>query len=280
MPDKPKNEFPKVPPFVTPGASEQYVEEPKKQSANMVQPPPVGNDKNSSQIGIFSTLVSLISVIIMGIALISGAWFAYGVLKSKPDEGNVIPQAEQFQNNEPSAAEQDGVLSKVIVVGLAYIIGWIFSAFGVRVLGNNWLPYALQIYTWVVLGGIILLQILIISRLYQQEYHFSNYVRYLFLFGAGMFALIGLHIILERHSLIPFGVFILLTSLGHFILIVYHYIFETNVVPGMVWGDLIFFFVTTTVSLLMLAHFGMLNRLRNFMDRTFNPIDNPFVPPE
>jgi hypothetical protein len=95
-----------------------------------------------------------------------------------------------------------------------------------------------------------------------------------------MLALVGLHIILERHSLIPFGVFILLTSLGHFYLIVYHYLFTLDVLYEKVWGDLIFFFVTTGVSILMLAHFGMLNRLRNFMDRTFTPIDNPFVPPD
>src|SRR3990172_2036258 len=104
-------------------------------------------------------------------------------------------------------------------------MGWIFSAFGVRILWNLILPYAIQIYAWVALGGILILQILIMSRLYQQEYHFSNYVKYLSLFGAGMIALVGLHLILERHSLRPFGVLVLLTSLVHLYSIVYHYIF-------------------------------------------------------
>jgi len=261
MPDKPEDEFPKVFPFIIPGTSENQEEEPENQSAHMVQPsrPPVKDDNNLSQLGIFSTLISLISVFSIGVALLSGAWFAYSVL---------ILEAK------------NDIFSRVIVVGLAYLIGWIFSAFGVRVLGNFWLPYAIQIYTWVVLGGIIMLQFLIMSRLYDQGYQFSNYIRYVFMFGAGMIALVGLHIILEKQSLIPFGVFILLASLGHLYLIVYHYIFSLEVNYAKVWGDLFFFFMTTTVSLLMLAHFGMLEGLRNFMARTFTPIDNPFVPPE
>jgi hypothetical protein len=96
------------------------------------------------------------------------------------------------------------------------------------------------------------------------------------LFGAGLFALIGLHLILEKHSLIPFALPILLVSLAHLYLIIYHYIFIPNVIYELIWGDIIFFVVTSSLSLLMLAHFGLLNGLRNFMDRTFNPIDNPF----
>jgi hypothetical protein len=260
MADKPKNNLPKVPPFIIPGASNQYEEKPPSPAAHVVQAPKstTKNDQQAVQQGMFGLVIFLISVLSIGVALLSGAWFSYGVL------------ALDLKND---------ILAKIIVVGLAYVIGWIFSAFGVRVLGNFWLPYVIQVYTWVVLGGIIVLQILIMSRLYQQEYQFSNYIRYLFMFGAGMAALVGLHLILEKHSLVPFGVFILLASLGHFYLIVYHYIFSTNVDSTKVWGDLIFFFVSTTVSLLMLAHFGMLKGLRNFMDRKFTPIDNPFVPP-
>ena len=261
MADKPKNNLPKVPPFIIPGASNQYEEKPPPQAAHVVQAPKstANNDKQAAQQGMFGSLILLISVISLGVAMISGAWFAYSVL---------------------ILDSKDNLLFKVIVVGLAYLIGWIFSAFGVRALGNFWLPFVIHLYSWVVLGGIILLQILIMSRLYQQEYHLSNYVKYLSLFGAGMIALVGLHLLLVEHDLKLFGILILLTSLGHFYLIVYHYVFATDVIYELVWGDLIFFFVTTTVSLLMLAHFGMLKGLRNFMDRTFTPVDNPFVSTE
>jgi hypothetical protein len=257
MADKPKNNLPKVPPFIIPGASNQYAEEPPPQAAHVVQAPKstAKNDKQASQQGMFGSLILLISVISLGVAMLSGAWFAYSVLTS--DSGDI--------------------LSKVIVVGLAYAVGWISGVIGVRTLGNLILPYAIRIYAWVVLGGILILQVLIILRLYQQEYLIWNYIRYLLLFGAGLIALVGLHLILEKHSLAPFGVIILLASLGHLYSIVYHYVFATNVVHQFVWGDVIFFFVTTLVSLLMLAHLGLLNGMRRSMDRMFSPKDNQFV---
>ena len=259
MPDQ-KEEFPKVPPFIIEGTSGKAVQEPDTQPAHMVQPskPPAKNEKHLSRLGMYSSLSLLIGVISMGVALMSGAWFAYDVLSSE---------------------SSNDTLSKVIVVGLTYLIGWIFSTFGVRILGNLILPYATQIYAWVTLGGIIILQILIMSRLYRQEYQPANFVKYLSLFGAGMIALVGLHLILERHSLRPFGVFILLTSLGHLYIIVYHYIFTIDVIHEKLWGDIIFFFVTFFVSLLMSAHFGLLNEMRRLIDRMFNPKTNKFVPP-
>ena len=257
MADKPKNNLPKVPPFIIPGASNQYEEKPPSQAAHVVQAPKstTKNDQQAVQQGLAGSMILLLSVISLGVAMLSGAWFAYSVL----------------------AFDSDNILSKVVVVGLAYAVGWILSVIGVRSLGNLILPYAIRVYTWVVLGGILILQVFIMLRLYQQQYQFSNYIKYLSMFGAGLIALVGLHVILEKHSLAPFGAIILLASLGHLYFIVYHYIFVANVVHQFVWGDIIFFFVTTLVSILMMAHLGLLNGLRRFIDRTFSPKDNQFV---
>lgn len=251
MADKPKNNLPKVPPFIIPGASNQYAEKPSTQAPHVVQAPKAAtrNDQRAAQQGMFSTLILLISGLSLGVAMISGAWFAYSVL----------------------AFDSSNILSRVLVVGLTYTVGWIFSLIGVRSLGNLILPYAIQVYAWVVLGGILVLQVFIMLRLYQQEYQFSNYIVYLLMFGAGLIALVGLHLILEEHSLVPFGVIILIASLGHLYSIVYHYVFETNVVHQLVWGDVIFFLVTTLVSILMMAHLGLLNGMRRSIDRMFSP---------
>ncbi|MBN1453208.1 MAG: hypothetical protein JW963_19500 [Anaerolineales bacterium] len=260
MADKPKNELPKVPPFIIPGASNQRAEGPTPQAAHVGQGPKSRAGKNDglSQQGMFSSLILLISVISLGVAMTSGAWFAYSVLRPVSDGSN-------------------NVLPKIIVVGLAYAVGWIFSVIGVRTFGNLILPYAIRIYAWVILGGIIALQILIISRLFQQEYIFTSYIKYLSMFGAGLVALIGLHLILEKHSLAAFAIPILLTSFAHLYFIVFHYIFLTEVKYDYLWGDVIFFIVTTLVSLLMLAHFGLLNGMRRLMDRMFSPKDNQFI---
>jgi hypothetical protein len=287
MADKSKNNLPKVPPFIIPGASNQYEEKPTSQAAHVVQAPKstARSDQQASQQGMLSSLILLISVLSLGIAMISGAWFAYSVLSAPekdPDapeiQENIPPDATGSESNPSKTADEaNDVLSKVIVVGLAYAVGWIFSVIGVRSLGNLILPYAIQIYAWVVLGGILILQILIIYRLYQQEYLLWNYIRYLLLFGAGLIALVGLHVILEEHSLVPFGVIILLASLGHLYAFVYHYVFVAEVAHERVWGDIIFFFVTTTVSILMLAHLGLLNGARRLIDRMFTPKNNHFV---
>lgn len=280
MADKPKNNLPKVPPFIIPGASNQYAEKPSPQAAHVVQAPKstTKNDQQAVQQGMFGSLVLVISIISLGVAMISGAWFAGSVLTSDSNEDNSPAQTTQPPDNaQATTDDQNDILSKIIVVGLAYAVGWIFSVIGVRSLGNLILPYAIQVYAWVVLGGILILQILIIYRLYQQEYLLWNYIRYLLLFGAGLIALVGLHVILEKHSLVPFGVIILLASLGHLYAIVYHYVFVDEVIHKRVWGDIIFFFVTTLVSILMMAHLGLLNGLRRSMDRMFSPKDNHFV---
>ena len=292
MADKPKNNLPKVPPFVIPGVSNQHAEEPAPQNAHVVQAPKSHNNNNKdlSPSGIFNSLILLISVTSLGVAMLSGAWFSYSVLGPESDGENqtseqpgqlpdsVSPETTNSENNvEEDAHNQIDILSKVIVVGLAYTVGWIFSAIGVRSLGNLILPYAIRGYAWFVLAGIVTLQAVIISRLYQQEYHLSNYIKYLSLFGAGLIALVGLHIILEKHSLMPFGIIILLTSLVHLYSIVYHYIFVNEVVHEKLWGDIIFFFVTTLVSILMLAHLGLLKGMRRLIANIFSPKDNQFT---
>lgn len=256
MADKQKEEFPKVPPFHIVGASGKEVE-----SFTEVPPPPkspVQKNAYPSERGMLNLSMTLISTISLGIAMLSGAWFTYGILEG----------------------DKEGILSKVLAVGLAYSVGWIVSVFGIRVLGNLILPYIIRIFAWVVLGGVVILQIIIISKLFKQAYEFQNYIKYLTLFGAGLVALIGLHLLIENHSLVLFAIPILLTSLAHLYLIVFHYIFVSGVIHAKIWGDIFFFFITAVVSLLMLAHFGLLNGFRNFMDRKFSPKDNPFVPPE
>jgi len=284
MADKPKKNLPKVPPFDIPGASNRQAEEPASQSTHIIQAPK-GQDVNNglTQPGIFSFIILVISVVSLGIAMLSGAWFAYGMLGAEsPEGGTTSGQTEppQVDTTPEVIGVQPDFISKVVVVGLVFAVGWVFSAIGVRTMGNLILPYAILIYTWVVLGGILILQVLIMTRLYRQEYHFSNYILYLGVFGAGLFALVALHLLLEKHSLIPYGFIILLASLGHLYTIVYHYIFVTDVAHNLVWGDIVFFFVTTIVSILMMAHFGFLNGTRRSIHDIFGPKEDQFGPPD
>lgn len=239
--------------------------------------------------------------------MLSGAKFAYDIfiykeVDTKPEQvpsepkptpeaqeqavGEATPEAlateepaeEKLKEEKPGKYE--GAFSKIIVIGLAYIVGWLFTAYGIRVLGNLILPIFINIYAWIILGGILILQFAIIYKLFAQEYNFMSFVRYVSLFSAGLIALVGLHLVLQGHKLVFFGIPILLTSLAHLFLVVFHFVFMPEVKYEKLWGDLVFFMITTTVSMLMLAHIGILNGFRNFMYRTFNPKDNHFVPRE
>ena len=305
MADKPKNNLPKVPPFVIPGASNQRAEEPDSQNMHEVRAPQSSTKKDDlvSQRAMVSLTISLISLVSLGISMLSGAWFAYGILQADdeapaqeetsqaatvtptatPNTQTPTPTAENTDSKTPDDKEAGNspvqILSSVIVIGLVFTVGWVAGVFGVRALGNLILPFAIRGYAILTLGGILYLQFRIIEKLFLQKYETVNFVKYLTLFGAGILALTLLHLILEKHSLFFFGLLILFTSLAHLYLIVFHYIFVLGVQHEKLWGDIVFFLVTTTTSALMMAHFGLLNSFRRFLDQSFSPKDNMFVPP-
>jgi hypothetical protein len=261
MPDQNDNLL-KVPPFVIKGTSGNASQEPASQPRRVNRLPAGTRNGQPSERGMLSVSILLISAISLGIAMMGGAWIAFGVLS----EG---------------LANQTNMFSKVVVAGLAYMVGWIVSLFGVRTLGNFFLPFFIKTYAWITLAGICALQIAIISRLFNQAYSPKKFFAYLVMFGAGLVALIGLHLIVEKHNLVPFSFPILFISLAHLYLIVFHYIFvpEEQVDYGYLWGDVFFFFTTTAVSVLMLAHFGILNGFRNRIDSAFTSNGKHFVPP-
>ena len=265
MPDQ-KKDFPKVPPFIIEGTSGNAVQEPATLPRSVDRPPMNMNMKRNgrlSQRGMLSVMSLLISLLSLGLSMIGGAWVGLGVLTD-------------------GLGNQVGMLTKVTVVGLAFGIGWISSLFGIRILGNLILPIFIKAYAWITLVGICVLQIAIISKLFNHAYDFTKFNLYLLMIGSALLALIGLHLIIEKHNLIPFSFPILAISLSHLILIVFHYVF-VPLEPDKyryIWGDAVFFLFTAVVSILMLAHFGLLNRLRKRIDRIFNVRRAHFVPPD
>ncbi len=208
-----------------------------------------------------SAAILLISSLSLGIALMSGAWIGIGILQD-------------------GLSEQEGLVARITATGLSYLVGWLVGLFGIRKLNTRILPDVIRVYAWLTLTGICVMQIAILSKLFKQQYDPVKFILYLILFSAGMFALIGLHLLIEGHNLIPFSFPILLISLSHLYLIVFHYVF----IPGEIvdydylWGDAIFFAVTAVVGALMLAHLGMLSSFRNRIEKISENTDK-FVPP-
>jgi hypothetical protein len=202
------------------------------------------------------------SSIFLLIALLGGGRVGYGILTD--GMGNQI-----------------SLTARILVISLSYIIGWIIGLFGMRKLDNKYLPYVIQIYAWLTVFGLAILQFAIMTRLYRQNYTAQKFVMYLFMYGCGLLALIGLHLLVENHSLVPLSFPILFASLTHLITIVSHYVF---VMEGQVinykylTGDVVFFFITFGIGVLMLAHLGVLSTFRNTISKKFSENTEPLVP--
>jgi hypothetical protein len=197
-----------------------------------------------SQRGLLSISMMMFSVGGLGIAMLAGAKLVFNIF----DVGLL--------------ESLNGLLIKVIVVGLAYLVGWVAALLAIRVYGNLVLPFIINLFIWGILIGICTLYLMILQRLYNQQYdllHFMAYVAVMFGAVAGM---LGLHLILERHDLRPFSIPILIIVFIQLGLIVLRYVFTPDAKPGYLIFDLIFFFGMAAFSGFMLAHLGLLAPVR------------------
>ena len=220
-----------------------------------------GNGRKVSQRGLLSIVMLLVSMGALVISLVGGVKLISDVFREKgltlEALGDIVP--------------------KVIVIALAYAVGWLTAMVAIRVYGNLILPMLINWFTWGCLAGVCILQVLVLQRLYQQGYDMLHYWAYLCIVGSGLGAMVGLHLIIEDHDLRPFSIPLLIISLIQLAMIVFRYVFDTNGVKlEFLWKDLIFFFAMSAVSISMLAHIGLLEPLRkqltNYFDRNSTSI--------
>lgn len=254
--DQSPPEYPRVPPFI-------YGDDaPDPTSSEKKKPVREGSGSLTPQ-SLMNLIMLFVSLATLTLALICGAWLGYGILKGG------------FSNWPP-------VIVGGLVTALIYLAGWTLTLIGIRGLKIFILPFLIHLYTWITIGGIVYLQVTIISKLYLQNYGFGKFTLYVFMFGAGVLALVGLHLLVEKHKLAPLAFPILSVCLVHLFLIAVHYVFTSNgqVKYEYVFGDLAFLAITVAVGLFMLAHLGIFSGARNFINRTFSQTTNHFGEPE
>jgi hypothetical protein len=209
-----------------------------------------GNGRKVSQRGMLSIAMLLVSVGALAFAVLGGARMVFDIL----GEGS----------------DNTGLAAKVIVIGLAYAVGWLTAMVAIRVYSNLVLPILIN---WLILGSLVAvcyLYIEILQRLYLQEYTLQKFVKYALVMAAGLGGMVGLHLIVEDHNLRPFSIPLLIICLIQLGLIVHRYVFAANANPAYLWGDLFFFFGMSAFSIFMLAHIGILNPLRNRLTNYFD----------
>jgi hypothetical protein len=218
-----------------------------------------GNGHTVSQRGLLSIAMLILSLGAFGIAAVAATKMVFEVFGDQPTAPGMF------------------VIVQIIVIGLAYAVGWVTALVAIRVYGNLILPILIKWCIWGCLLAVCYLYLEILKRMYGQPDDLGRFFKYLFVMAGGLGAMVGFHLIIEEHDLRPFSVPLLLISLSQLGMIVFRYVFDTaDVKVGFLWKDLVFFFMMTTVAVLMLAHWGLLASVRkeltNYFDRRSNTI--------
>jgi hypothetical protein len=210
------------------------------------------NGRRLSERGMFSLLMMMASLSALGIALISGAWLVLDIL------------GVGLQNSLSTLP------AKALVIGLAYVVGWITALVAIRVYSNLVLPFIINYLIWGCLIGVCALYVIILQRLFDQNYDLLRFWAYLVIVAAGLSATVGLHLIIEDHKLRPLSIPLLIISMIHLGLIVIRYVFSDTAKLDYLWKDLFFFFTMGLFAFLMLAHMGLLDPLRTWLTYYFD----------
>jgi hypothetical protein len=229
----PSKNLPKVPPFVIPPAKP-----PRKKIVDLR--------------GMLSIITMFASLAAVTASLGGGAKLVYDIF------------------NDGLANSLAGIWVKVTVLGLAFLFGWVVGLVCIRGFGNLVYPLVIKIYTWVCLIAVGILYIMVIQKLFIQKYDDTHFWAYLMILLGGLFVLLCLHLLVEDHDLRPFAIPLLIISVLHLFVIVYHYIFTTHASGQRVIGDFAIFIVMISISALMLMHIGILSPVRDQISEVFS----------
>lgn len=168
----------------------------------------------------------------------------------------------------------DGLFVKMVILGIAFFFGWGVGLTSIRAFGNLVYPMVVNLYAWGTLVAVCFLYIMVIQKLFIQDYDNLHFWAYLIVLLGGVFVLICLHLLVEGHDLRPFAIPLLIISVLQLFVIVFRYIFTTDADTTMVIKDFVIFLVMISIAALMLMHIGILSPLRNWLDDTFSVASN------
>lgn len=171
----------------------------------------------------------------------------------------------------------DSVWAKIIPLTLAYGVGWVLCLLSVRSFSNLVLPLMLKYYSWLTLAGVLVLYLKIMQKLFGQGYDTAHFLAYNVILISGLAALLGLHLLLDEQNLRRYSIPIIVVGIWHLVLMVLRYVIIDGGDPTYLFGDLYFFLVMFGLAVLMLAHLGILNPLRNSIDMFFQPAENKTI---
>lgn len=179
-----------------------------------------------------STIVMVFGWTLLTVALISGAYLAYRYL-TEAEENRIL------------------MFAPLVVLGFTYLAGWVVSLVSIRAMHNLVMPVVVRVYTFGVLGGILLVYFRAIYKIFNfpekgEENLLPGNANFLVLL-AGYLLLVSLSLLVEKFYLKHHAIILLSAAGFHLIVAVYHYVFIGSETAGLVSFDvyyLLFIFVT------------------------------------
>jgi hypothetical protein len=161
------------------------------------------------------------------------------------------------------------MMVNLTTIAMAYAFGWVTVALSARVYRLPLAGAATRAFGWVFLFCLLALYLFITLKLFEQHYTATKLLAYWFIMALGVLGLTGVHLITGTGNMRGYAFFLMLVTLLHLGVIVYHYNFIDEFEPGGLIPDMLFFLNMLLVEVLMFAHLGVLRPLRDLLDREF-----------
>jgi hypothetical protein len=175
-----------------------------------------------------------------------------------------------------SDGEMSELLTKVVAIGIAFIVGWVVSLVSIRALHNLILPLVIRVYALFITLGIAGTYLRVVYKLLVEDFEpAKHYLWYSIVLAGLLFVLASLHLLIEDHNIRPFCIPILFSGLIHLVAIVVHYIFMPGSNPQLpisgIVGDLYFFLFVLIQVVLIATNLPFVNSLQRALDEIFPP---------
>jgi hypothetical protein len=193
-----------------------------------------------------STIVMAFGWTLLTVALTGGAYLAYRYLTDAPENRFPIP-------------------APLIVLGFTYLAGWVVSLVSIRAMHNLVMPVVVRVYTFGVLGGILLVYFRAIYKIFNfpeggQENLLPSNANFLVLF-AGFLLLVTLSLLVEKFYLKPHAIILLIAVGVQLILAVYHYVFVGSKTDGLVSFDMYYLLCILFIALLLTRRYRLFRQV-------------------
>ncbi|PWH14798.1 MAG: hypothetical protein DDG60_07135 [Anaerolineae bacterium] len=196
---------------------------------------------------------SLGDVVMMGfgwtlltVALLGGAYLAYRYL------------TDQSENRLAVAAP-------LLILGFTYLAGWVVSLLSIRRRNDLILPLVVQVYTYAVLGGILLVYFRAMYKIFvfpvNGDANLLPGNANFFVLFAGFILLVTLSLLVDKFYLKIHAIALLIAAAIHLVIAVYHYVFIGAQPAGLVSFDVYYLLFVLGMSFFLFRRYRFLRQI-------------------